>query len=199
MNVPPSYQMPPPSDAPPPPKSGVPGWAKWVIGCGAMLMCCCPLGGAVLFPVFSQAKLAGKTALSLGNLKDLSSAMSEYSSDWDDRACPLQGWNANMADIGDDEGSASILKDPLENSKLRYGLNPGVCGVNLMEIEDMSKVIEFGASTQEGVDLSLTAGTLRPVSLQPYRTIWVTVDGAAKKALIDEAQRLQWKPVLTKK
>lgn len=199
MNVPPNYQMPPPSDVTPPGKSGVPGWAKWAIGCGAMVMCCCPVGGAVLFPVFSQAKVAAQTQRSLSNLRDMSAAMHEYSSDFDDVACPLEGWNLNLAEYGRDEnGRAFFFADPLEKGRQMYGLNLGICGLNLSKIEDMSKVIEFGVTSQEGVDLPLTPENLRPVSNQPYRSLWVTVDGAAKKALIDEAKRLQWKPTLKK-
>ncbi|MEI7575279.1 MAG: hypothetical protein WCK51_00165 [Armatimonadota bacterium] len=196
MNVPPSYQMPPPSDAPAPPqKSGVPGWAKWAIGCGAMVMCCCPVGGGILFPVFAQAKVAAQTTTSLAHLRDLSSAMHEYATDNDDRTCPIEGWNANVSGYGD----AFSLADPLVKDQLGYGLNPGVCSISESAIEDMSKVIQFGTSTQEGPDTVLTPETLRKVSRPPFRTLWVTVDGQAKKALIDEAQRLQWKPVQKKK
>ena len=206
MNVPPSYQMPPPpSDAPNPHKSGVPGWAKWAIGCGAMVMCCCPLGGAVLFPVFSQAKVAAKSTLSMNKMKELGVAWSIYLADSDDRACPLPDWNRNLKELVPDhepDVSYDVLIDPLlpeSGNQLGYGMNRSVALMDTISFEDPSKVIVLALTTTPGKDAEVSKDTLRKASQRPYRTIWATADGAVTKELIDGAQRLQWKPVLMKK
>ncbi len=193
--------MPPPSDAPPPHKSGVPGWAKWVIGCGAMLMCCCPIGGAVLFPVFSQARQAANSSQSLIHMKQIGAALSLYTAEHDDFTPPSQGWNAALTTYGPDLGADNLTDPLLRDSPERrgYGMNLGISMKSVVAMEDPSKVIAFALTKTPGKDAQVTPDTLRPASQQPYRTIWATADGAVKKALIDEAQRLQWKPVLMKK
>ena len=192
--------MPPPSDMAPKPKSGVPGWAKWVIGCGAMLMCCCPIGGAILFPVFSQAKLAAKSKQSMGNMKGVVVAWNLYCADFDDISCPQEGWNDNVRkyflDVNFDR-----LKDPLlptKGEQLGYGMNREVALQKVANFKDPSNVVILALTTTPGKDANVTKETLRKASQRPFRTIWATADGAVKKALIDEAQRLQWKPVISK-
>ena len=204
MNVPPSYQMPPPSDAPNPHKSGVPGWAKWVIGCGAMVMCCCPVGGAILFPVFSQAKVAAKSTQSMNNLKTISLTWNLYSADFDDRACPLSGWNASLKTYvpdHDTDPTYDVFRDPLMPSntdQLGYGMNSQVALKEVITFDDPSKVVILALTTMPGKDAEVTKDILRKASQGPFRTIWATADGAVTKGLIDGAQRLQWKPVLMK-
>lgn len=204
MNVPPSYQMPPPSDAPSPHKSGVPGWAKWVIGCGAMLMCCCPIGGAILFPVFSQAKLAAKSTQSMSKMKNLAVAWNLYCADSEDRACPFPDWNESLREytVGSDvEPASDPLIDPLlpeTSDQLGYGMNRQVALKEVITFDDPSKVVVLALTTMPGKDAEVTKDILRKASQGPFRTIWATADGAVTKGLVDGAQRLQWKPVLMK-
>ena len=206
MNVPPSYQMPPPSDAPAPqPKSGVPGWAKWAIGCGAMVMCCCPVGGGILFPVFSQARVAAQSTQSMYKMKSLAIAWNLYSADSDDRACPFPEWNGSLRKYtvaSEIEPPSDPLVDPLlaqKTNQLGYGMNREVSLKEAITFEDPAKVVVLAITETPGKDAAVTKETLRKASQGPFRTIWATADGAVKKALIDEAQRLQWKPVLMKK
>lgn len=204
MNVPPTYQMPPPSDMAPKPKSGVPGWAKWVIGCGAMLTCCCPIGAAILFPVFAQAKLAGQATQSLKNIKQVSMAWNLYSSDFDDRACVVPDWNYTLlkyVSAVDGDSSRDIFRDPLmpkNTDQLGYGMNEQVATKEIGSFAEPEKVVVFALTTTPGKDAVVTKETIRKASRGPFRSIWATADGAARRALIDEAQRLQWKPVISK-
>ena len=194
--------MPPPSDAPAPqPKSGVPGWAKWAIGCGAMVMCCCPVGGGILFPVMKQARQAANSAESMSHLKQLTAGWMMYSTDYDDKTCSPESWNDKVVKAYSDD-SERMLQDPLlatEPEKRGYGLNAGTGSTLLGDYEDETKVIVFGITTKPGKDALITPNTLRKASNFPFRTLWTTANGMVKKALIDEAQRLQWKPVLMKK
>lgn len=205
MEVPPQYQMPPPNSVPPvQQKGGVPAWAKWLIGCGVSVFLCCPIGAALLFPVFSQAKVAAQSKQSLEHVKELGMILSIYSSDFDDRVFPVEGWNGSVsAYVPDHEPdfSYNVLNDPLLSGKGEqrgFGMNAGIGSKSIIEMEDPSRVVAFALTTTPGEDALVTSDTLRPASPQPYRTIWATVDGAAKKALIDEAKHLQWKPKLKK-
>ena len=194
--------MPPPSDAPSQqPKSGVPGWARWAIGCGVRVLCCCPVGGGILFPVMIQTRQAANSAESMSQLKRLSLAWNLYLADSEDRSCPLPEWHNHLRKyVGGDDSKAFL--DPLltkSSGQLGYGMNPKVALQNVASFEDPSKVVILALTTTPGKDAQVTKETLRKASQGPFRTIWATADGAVKKALIDEAQRLQWKPVLMKK
>lgn len=48
---------------------------------------------AILGPVFASARVAARQSTLLSNLKHLSNAWLEYASDYDDRSCPVAGWN----------------------------------------------------------------------------------------------------------
>src|SRR5579862_8946453 len=73
-------QVPPPQtgmSAPPPgyvPKKPFPVWAILLIVFSGLCVLCVPIGAAILFPVFSQARLAAKRTLALSNMKQLAVA-----------------------------------------------------------------------------------------------------------------------------
>lgn len=94
----PAPVAPPPPSAPPiatPPQLGyVPpadqkktSWIPLVIA-GACVVFCCPVFAAILFPVFSQAKLAAKKTSTMSQLKQISLNVLIYAGDFDDRLPP---------------------------------------------------------------------------------------------------------------
>jgi hypothetical protein len=169
-----------------------------------MVMCCCPVGGGILFPVFSQARVAAQSTQSMSKIKNLAIAWNMYSGDSDDRACPFPDWNNSLRKyaIPLNEGPASDpLIDPLltqKSNQLGFGMNREVALKEAITFEDPAKVVVLAITDTPGKDAAVTKETLRKASQGPFRTIWATADGAVKKALIDEAQRLHWKPVLMK-
>ncbi|MBC8065234.1 MAG: hypothetical protein H7Y17_10415 [Chlorobia bacterium] len=58
-----------------------------VCGCGGVVVL-----AAILFPVFSQAKLAAKQSQSLSNVKQSSLAAIMYASDYDEKMPPAEKW-----------------------------------------------------------------------------------------------------------
>ena len=71
------------------PRRGIPTWGWLLIGCGCLALAAIPmivlLGSAILFPVFSQARLKARQAMCLSNVKQLSTAMLLYAQDYDDQ------------------------------------------------------------------------------------------------------------------
>ena len=55
---------------------------------------------AILFPVFAQAKLAAKKAVSISNQKQLGLAMLMYANDYDDMYARQDGCTLNDSEVG---------------------------------------------------------------------------------------------------
>ena len=82
------------SPAPPPhvsagalPAKKTPAWVFVLVALGGLGVCGCGCGvlGAILFPVFAQAKYAAKKTMGLSNMKQLALGAIMYSADADDR------------------------------------------------------------------------------------------------------------------
>jgi hypothetical protein len=169
-----------------------------------MVMCCCPVGGAIIFPVFSQARVAAQSTQSMSKMKNLAVAWNLYCADSEDRACPFPDWNESLREYAYSVQMgppSDPFVDPLltqNSNQLGFGMNREVALKEVITFEDPAKVVVLAITDTPGKDAAVTKETLRKASQGPFRTIWATADGAVKKALIDEAQRLQWKPVLMK-
>lgn len=111
---------------------------------------------AILFPVFAQAKVAAKKTANLSNMKqDITSSLM-YSTDVDDKACPLQvspgGYNdvflANPENIVQNRGQ--LIQPYMKNMQLlRDPLDPNATDATLYA----------GATTQLGKDFNATQRT----------------------------------------
>jgi len=67
-----------------PARTGIPKWG-WLLGVVGCFVCVCPIIlGAVLFPVFTQARLAAKSAVALSDAKQVSLGMQMYLNDYDE-------------------------------------------------------------------------------------------------------------------
>jgi hypothetical protein len=73
----------------------MPVWGWILIGCGGLfilLLAGVAMMGAMLFPVFSQARERARQAVCLSNLKQMSLAMQMYAQDYDDRLPRRVDW-----------------------------------------------------------------------------------------------------------
>src|SRR5207249_447731 len=76
-------------------RRGMPVWGWLLIGCG-----CVGVGGfaviavmgAILFPVFQQAREKARQASCLSNLKQIGTAMMMYQQDYDGKLPPASNW-----------------------------------------------------------------------------------------------------------
>lgn len=60
-----------------------------VIVCAALCVVCLPIAGAILFPVFSQARLAAEKRITVSRLKQIGTAALIYATDNDDHLPPV--------------------------------------------------------------------------------------------------------------
>ncbi|HSI73665.1 MAG TPA: DUF4339 domain-containing protein [Fimbriimonas sp.] len=81
---PPTMGSPRSEEAPVERKKTSPGMIAAAVLVGSCCLCI-PVFAAILFPVFSQAKMAAQKTASLSNLKQLSLGVIMYTTDWDDR------------------------------------------------------------------------------------------------------------------
>jgi len=85
--------------APPPSGSGMPTWAKVLIGCTGCFvvgLIIIPILAAILFPVFGSARGAARQVSCLSNMKQLALASLMYTQDYDERMPMVQNWQEGM-------------------------------------------------------------------------------------------------------
>lgn len=90
------YEQPqPPYPAYPPPRKGMPGWVWVLLGCGCLGFVVIPaILAAILFPVFSQAREAARSASCMSNEKQMSLGLLMYAQDYDQKLPPSTQWMA---------------------------------------------------------------------------------------------------------
>ena len=75
-----------------PSRTGLPIWAWVLIGCGCVGVFFMVIMGALLFPVFSQARERARQAACMSNVKQMSMAVQLYLQDYDTRFPRATDW-----------------------------------------------------------------------------------------------------------
>src|SRR5438552_3755414 len=86
------YRYPEPQ---PRPRSGMPVWGWCLVGCGGLVVVgffAVAILGAILFPVFQQAREKARAASCLANVKQMGTAMMMYEQDYDGQLPPSSRW-----------------------------------------------------------------------------------------------------------
>lgn len=137
-------EIPPPTYSPPPPgpyaapRKGVSPWVWVGIGCAGMCVCVGPVLAAILFPVFSQAKIAAQQTACLTNVKRSSLAMVMYASDYDEILPSAARWMDQTKPYGRDP---KIYQCPLVHDGHGYAMNDALSKKSLAKIDAPHSVV----------------------------------------------------------
>lgn len=118
MNAPPTYS-PPPQAPYQQPRRGVSPWLWVGLGCGGLCLCFVPIA-AILFPVFSQAKVAAQRTQCMSNLKQSGLATLMYASDYDEMLPAASKWMDATKQYG---RTPAISQCPLVKDGHGYAMN----------------------------------------------------------------------------
>lgn len=121
-----------------------------VIVCAALCVVCLPIAGAILFPVFSQARLAAQKTITITHLKSIGTAVLIYATDNDDHlppvmtsaleAGPFIGKYINLGPKG--ETLDQVLKSKNTRSDVLRG-NPVLAGQPAFGLEQPQLTLMF--------------------------------------------------------
>lgn len=135
-------------DGPPRRKAGL-HWG-WIL-LGVFVICGCGgvgLLGAILFPVFAQARLKAQQVTCIGNVRTLGEAASMYAADHDDRLPLAANWmDALRRDVGSSRNfscpaiSRPNTFGPRVSGKYGYAVNKALVGKSTKTIQDSAKEI----------------------------------------------------------
>jgi hypothetical protein len=110
----------------------------WVgLGCGGLCLCTVPLA-AILFPVFSQAKVAAQRTQCMSNLKQLGLATLMYASDYDETLPAASAWMDATKQYGT---TPTNSKCPLVNDGHGYAMNDALSKKKIAKIAKPESVI----------------------------------------------------------
>jgi hypothetical protein len=174
----------------PPKKSGMPGWAWGLIGC-AVILPCIAIFAAVLFPVFSQARLAAKRTLSMTNLKQIGISAMMYSVDHNDRFPIAKGWETSLTPFISDP---KVFTDPNApagfQNKRGYAMNQAAGSVKTTSIPSPNMSPLFFTATVDEVSAVGGADILRFDDAK--RAILCAADGSARQIRPEAVSTLVW-------
>ncbi|ARU40888.1 hypothetical protein CCB80_06905 [Armatimonadetes bacterium Uphvl-Ar1] len=123
---------------------------------------CLPILGAILFPVFAQAKDAARRTQAISNLKLAATAVIVYTADYDDRFPPTMG----------------------ENRGLTQSLSPYLPSPNYMVIEDTPVESNPNLASKKSTDVEFPESTIMlyciPEAIRNSAFVAAT-DGSAKR------------------
>ncbi len=143
-----------PDQVPPKSKNNV----LWIV-LGVLAVCGC--GGvvimaAILFPVFSQAKLAAQKTIALHNVKQSSMGLILYSADYNDRLPPDTHWmDLTVSYIADPDSFKSPLATPNDSSDYGFAFRKEFSLKKVSEFPDPA----YRATIFDGTLLSRNASS----------------------------------------
>lgn len=173
--------MPPPPSA----KKGIPAWV-WIVIAFALCGPCMILA-AILFPVFSQARLSGKRTQSLSHIKQIGVATAMYSAENDDRFPPAKTWEDVLRGNVDGE----TFEDPQAEAKsgLGFAMNSTASLAKIEWADDPRNTVLFFSSSKPGPSAHGGEDMLR--FSNNYATISY-VDTSARVRKADQLSELIW-------
>lgn len=129
---------------PPPPvrKNNTVLWVLLILGVGALCV-----GGviltAILFPVFSQARLAATRTNCLTNIKQVGLAHIIYSAEFDDKLPLGPDWHQAVAKYQTDEAAfhCPVAAKDHGPESFGYGFNEGLAGAGLVAVGTAQRTI----------------------------------------------------------
>jgi prepilin-type processing-associated H-X9-DG protein len=123
----PPYQFP---ETPPPPVRKSNTTLIWVIVIVGLLGLCMLMlfMAAILFPVFSEARLAAMRTACLSNVKQVSLASLIYAADWDDKLPSPNGWADQIEDVMTESMHCPEVRRDVGRDTYGYALNAFLAG-----------------------------------------------------------------------
>jgi hypothetical protein len=140
MSQPPTY-VPPPEQTPAPKRSNTVLWVVLILGVGAMCVGLVILA-AILFPVFSQARLSAQRTACLSNVKQASLSLLMYASDNNDRFPLAREWMDRGISYSRSEESYKCPIVAASNpSGFGFGMNAQLGNLSMIGLSDPHELV----------------------------------------------------------
>ena len=175
-NIPP-YQMGSPGGGPAPKGSSTPIWVWVLVGLAGMCVVCGLVGAAVLFPVFSQARISAKNSRTLSNAKIVSISMANYMADSDDVFPPIENGPSVVRRL------KPYLKDSrLEGLASEYQWNQALSRLNSSSIDNAQNL--WMLVTKEPPEMKKVAVGFVDIHVRLYKREEVAAITAVKPVMV---------------
>ena len=167
---------------PPPPqqRGGPPVWVWGLVGCGSLFLCI-PILGAILFPVFAQARSSARRAACMSNEKRQALGMLMYAQDYDGLLPRTNEWmDATFPYVKDE----AVLHCPevshAATGLFGYAYNSKLRGVNLNKTKNANQLPMIYDSTNLSRNASDPESSLPEPGRHRGRNNVAFADGHAK-------------------
>lgn len=198
-----SEMPPPPPFAPGPPgmnavpdpgrRGGIPVWAWFLIAFA--LIAPCMIFAAILFPVFSQARVAAQKTQAITNIKQAGIALVMYTADHDDMYPMAKNW---------EDATQEYIKSPgiIDQGFASAGIPVSRIAMNTMISQKVSMEVPYPdrsvAVFLSNLSTRNAVGGAKDVVNFQKRGIIGFVDGSAKAAPFEAVEQYDWKVEIPK-
>ncbi len=169
-------------------RNKIPGWAWFLITFA--LIAPCLIFAAILFPVFSQARIAAQRTQAITNVKQVGISLVMYTADHDDMYPAAKNWEDATQEYIKSPG---IMDQSFASAGVpvsRIALNRGISQKVAMEIPDPYNSVAVFLST---ISTRNAVGGQKDVVNFQKRGIIGFVDGSTRAAPIEAVEQYDWK------
>lgn len=151
MAQPPNYS-PPPQAQVPPKRSNTVLWVVIILGVGGLCMVAILVGAAILFPVFSQARLSAQKTACLSNVKQQALGLIMYAGDNNDRFPPAKSWMDKTGEYagGEDTFRCPIVSKDVGAEAYGYGFNESLSQFVMSKVQSPEDTVSVFESQRTG-------------------------------------------------
>lgn len=179
------YEPGPPNQ--PPPKKGMSPWIIVLLAIGGMCVLGIPIMAALLFPVFSQAKVAARKTATMSSMKQASLGIFLYQADHDDLFPPAENWQKSTLPYIKNELMfvTSAAASPAD-SPYYFAFAAPLSQMSTTTIESPSVTILLFESSSKSPSPFGGSELLPPEPYHGSQTIVSHADGSAKSLTKDQ-------------
>ncbi len=181
-------EVPSPSTLYPSQKKKMPWWA-WLLIIGATGLPCIAILAAILFPVFSQARLAAQQSAAMSSAKLLCTSMNMYALDFDDRLPPGSNWETSLAKYLPTNIEIAPKLGKYSENNPRFAMNKSIEGRAISSIKSPGLYVLLFLSKKSEVS---SVGGKADIALVKERGIFGFVDGSVRARNPSESNPMVW-------
>lgn len=162
-----------------------------IIAAGFVLLMIMAILAAILFPVFARARQSARASACLQNVQQISTAMMQYQTSWDDRCPPAKDWQTALEPH---VKSPVVWRCPADQSgRPSYAMNTKLSGIRRADVAgpaDVVMIFESSPGDNQGGGPELLPSEPRHMGTHMIGC----ADGHVKQVRQPDVGSLIWQP-----
>ena len=156
---------------------------------------CSFAGLAWFFCAFLESERTAFSVSVMGIHRAMARNWLEYSSDYDERACPAKYWNTALLPYYRNRDRLGTKHSGSGSSTFDIGLNPAVSLIKISSLENAKQLPVFVNTTSNGYHALVTKVSVKPIFQNQDIAAWASADGKGHRMKIALLRAMNWEPM----